>query len=161
MATASALLAPNSTKPGKSGPPAKVRKLEGTIERMRASAVKNRAGFKSAGLEVIHVAEVQGAAFMTGMASGYLGDEKTKVFGVNAPIGLGVLGVGYGLWDTFQTGKASGHVLALSNGVLAGGVTLAGARIGRKLQAERAAKKPSGMAGKTREVTMSGKRGRV
>ena len=159
MATAlQAITGQGSAGGSKKAPPAKVRKLEGTIERMRASANRNRQGAKAAGMEVIHVAEMQGAAFMTGMAAGYMGEDKVKLFGVNAPIGVGLAATGYGLYDTFQTGKQSGHVLALGNGVLAAGVTLAGARIGAKLAAERAAgKAPKGMAGKEREVTLSGK----
>lgn len=157
--TALAALTNVGTK--KSAPPAKVRKLEGVIERMRSGVARNREGMKAAATEVIHVAEIQGAAFLTGMASGYWGDEKLKVFGMSAPIAAGIGTVGYGLYDVFTGSHGGGHVLALGNGILAAGGTLAGARIGHKLAQEKAAGKGSTpkLAG-TREVTLGGSRAR-
>lgn len=161
MASASAALMGATSSSRSSAPPAKVRKLEGAIERMRSVASRNREGLKATASDVIGTAEMQGAAFITGISVGYLGDEKTKVMGVDAPLAVGLAGVGYGLYGSFKGDKGACHALALGNGVLAGGIALAGARIGRKLAVEKAAgsaAKPS-LAG-TREVTLSGRQRR-
>ena len=158
-----ALAALTSVGTKKAAPPAKVRKLEGVIERMRGTVVRNREGMRAAATEVVHVAEVQGASFLTGMASGYWGDDKLKMFGMSAPIAVGIGTVGYGLYDVFTGGKGAGHVLALGNGVLAAGGCMAGARIGHKLAQEKAAGKApgkqAGLAG-TREVVLGGSKQR-
>lgn len=160
MASVAGLLGGTSNKsaPANSGA---LKRRDAEIAALKQSASNVRARAKDAGKAMISTAELGGAAFGTGIAYGYLGDKKMQVMGVDIPVAVGLGGSAYGLFQAMR-GKDGGHIEALSNGVLAAGLSRAGARMGRAA-AVAANKTPESLAGasrgggRTREVNGRGR----
>lgn len=85
----------------------------------------------------IMAGEVQGTAFVASMAEGYLGEEKIKLWGVDARAGLALGLQGWGLYEAF-TGKgdnAGAHQVGVGAGMGASYLSSVGSKLGAELRA--------------------------
>lgn len=85
----------------------------------------------------IMAGEVQGTAFVASMAEGYLGEEKIKLWGVDARAGLALGLQGWGLYEAF-TGKgdhAGAHQIGVGAGMGASYLASVGSKLGSELRA--------------------------
>jgi hypothetical protein len=89
--------------------------------------------------QVVRSVEINGAAFVSGMAKGRFGN--VEVMGV--PVDLGIAGVGHAL-GFLGGGRYKEDVHNLSDGVLAGYSHTLGAGIGRRMATEMAARAIAG-----------------
>jgi len=103
------------------------------IARLSKSATKNKENLTKTGETVIHTAELQGSLFLASLAEGYLGDDKMKIgeVDVRAPVGLATQV--FGLYQSVNGDKNSGHALAFGNGVLGSWIASVGVRAGKNL----------------------------
>ena len=84
----------------------------------------------------IMAGEVQGTAFVASMAEGYLGEEKIKLWGVDARAGLALGLQGWGLYEAF-TGKgdnAGAHQIGVGAGMGASYLASVGSKLGAELR---------------------------
>lgn len=107
----------------------------GTISKLRAAA-------RQVGPTLLHGAEAVGAAGLSGVAKGYLGD-RIKVGGVDlraaAAIGLGALGAS----QITEGNKMGTHLFAVGEGIAASLASEWGASWGHKMASKGAAATPS------------------
>lgn len=97
----------------------------------RAAAMKEKA--EVVGTALLHTGEMQTTAFAASFAEGYFGEDKMKLGPVDYRAGAGLAGGAVGLYQLFNGSSAGGHVLAVSNGLLASAVTSFGRRAGAKM----------------------------
>lgn len=112
------------------------------IANLTKKANESKAALMETGTQVVHVAETQGSLFLSSMAEGFLGPEKLKVGGVDLRAPVGLLGTGYGLYQTLSGEDGGHHALALGNGVMGSWLASVGVEAGRSL-AERRARPPA------------------
>lgn len=148
MANALSLIGGSKTASKPAASSAVVKRKDSEIESLKAQRSRSLARAKDAGRAVIGVAEMGGSAFAAGAAYGYLGDKKMQVMGVDIPVAVGAAGSAYGLYKTMK-GQSAGHVEALSNGLLAAGLSRVGARLGRAAAVNKG-KTPESLAGAQR-----------
>lgn len=129
MASAGAIALGGGTKTRKMGKKAKAG-ASTQLSNLRRRMSLDKAKAKVAGVQALHVAEMQGACMAVGAANGYLGADRMQMFGFDAALLVGGAITAYGLVDGYRGGKASAHLLAIGNGVLAAGMFSMGQRMG-------------------------------
>lgn len=113
---------------------ATLNKMKARIEGFRKATARAREKAGEATQTIVASAEIGGAAFLHGLATGRYGEEKLKIAGV--PLGLG-LGVGANVLALVGVGRGmEDHLRNLGNGALAGYLSNLGLRTGAKLKSE-------------------------
>lgn len=105
------------------------------------AAMKRRLGLdklrlKEGAAVALNVGEIQGTVLLASAARGYLGADKFQLLGQDLALLTGLGGTGFGLMEAFRGKKYAGHVLAVSNGLLAVGLVGVGEKLGEKIRTE-------------------------
>lgn len=123
-----------------------VERIAGLTKRAKES----KDAMVATGAKVVHTAETQGSLFLASLAEGYFGPDKLKVGSVDLRAPVGLVAIGYGLYETMTGGDGGGHALALGNGVTGSWLASVATQAGRTL----AEKKGQGPATLTPAATL-------
>ena len=107
------------------------------IAGLERKASLSKEAMVATGEQALHTAETQGSLFLSSMAEGFVGPEKLKVGGVDVRAPVGVLSIGYGLYETVTGGKGGEHALALGNGITGSWLATVGREAGQLLAEKR------------------------
>ena len=107
------------------------------ITGLERKASMSKEAMVATGEQALHTAETQGSLFLSSLLEGFVGPEKMKVGGVDVRAPIGVLSIGYGLYETATTGKGGEHALALGNGVTGSWLATVGRDAGQLLAEKR------------------------